>query len=209
MNKKTLLLLAICGLVTLMVLVICVSWFVNRRVSVRAYDTQPVTGTVYTIVNRHSNEFLEVYNDVRQDSAFVDQRSANGCACQYWAFCSVDSSLQSNAFYLYNVGTSGEGTNYVLHVPYASTIPQMILEQYHQVSGDLSEEWQITIAQDNGQSNGYVYLQNVNSHLVADDYLFSKDDMSAVIQWSFNVGGTDNQQWQLRPVPGASPFACP
>ena len=74
----------------------------------------------------------------------------------------------------------------------------MILEQYHQVRGDLSEEWQVIVAQD----KGYVYLQNVNSHLIADDYLFSSNDMSAVIQWIFNGKGTDNQQWQLRPVPG-------
>ncbi len=204
MKKITLSLLAICGLVTLVVLATCASWFVDRG-HVRAYDTRPVTGTVYHIVNRHSNKFLEVYNGVRQDDALVDQYHANGCTCQNWAFCLANSSMQPNAFYLYNVGTSGGETTYVLHVPYASIAPQMILEQYHQVRGDLSEEWQVIVAQD----KGYVYLQNVNSHLIADDYLFSSNDMSAVIQWIFNGKGTDNQQWQLRPVPGASPFTCP
>jgi hypothetical protein len=211
MEKRTLPLLVICGLVVLVALVTSASLLIGR-VHARAYDTQPAAGTVYHIVNRNSNKLLEVYNGIQQDTALVDQHSATGCTCQNWAFCVANSSTQPNAFYLYNVGTSGGGTHYVLHVPYSATVLGVILEQYHQASGDPSEEWQVIAAQDNGQDNGYVYLQNVNSHLVADDYLFSGYDMSAVEQWSYNGGqnvGYNNQQWQLQPVSGASPFTCP
>ena len=161
----------------------------------------PRSGEIYTIVNHNSNKLLEVANG-QWNGAGVAQSSSTGCACQNWAFCSINDPNYSGLFYLYNMDASPgprASNDQVLGVADSSPEYQIGLEQFMPALKP-SLYWLLQPT-----SDGYYNLVNARDKAYADVFLGSPYDLAAVmLYWQ---DGKADEEWQLSDM--GKPFTCP
>ncbi len=150
----------------------------------------PTSSTTYELVNRNSNEVMDVTGQSTSDGGEVIQDTNNSASSQEWTLVAAST---SGYFNLVNVNSG-----LVLEVlggststpPSPSDATQ--LDQWSQNGGE-NQQWQFVSTGD-----GYYTLVNLNSQQLADVQYASTNDGAPVIQWPGN--GNYNQEWQLVPV---------
>ncbi len=180
MKKGRMFFLPICGLALTLVL----TSFVSSPA--RADATRFILPQVYHIVNRNSGKLLEVYNNVRQNGALVDQWETSGCQCQQWRFIIANpSSGPKWIYYIKNIGT---GKN--LDVNQFSAAQGVQLQVWN-FNGGTNQQWTINKT----ASRGYATIKNVGNQLVLGVSSERTDDGAPVVQWGDT--GVFDQQWTL------------
>jgi len=140
---------------------------------------QPVAGTNYRIVNRHSGKPLAIAGDATDDGALAVQRTGGGA---------------------WTVNNAPGGAATLVYVPtgkaldvngYATTLGLQL--QQWTPSGGTNQQWYLRPTGD-----GYFTIISHDSGLAADDYGWDTSDGAKVAQYTAGTGA--NQQWQLVPA---------
>ena len=139
-----------------------------------------ISGGVYKLTHKGTNQCLEVVDNSSQSGANVHQNTDSGSDSQRWVI-----TLESDGYYK----LTHKGTNQCLEVNNGSSQPEANVQQGADTGND-AQHWKLETMTD-----GYFKIthKGTNQCLAADQN--SNDPLSNVIQYTDN--GNDGQRWEL------------
>ena len=200
-EKGTLPLLPICGLIMLMAF----TTFVSSPVQAADTNTTttPIPGHFYLIKNIQTSQYINLQHDflfwkllqdffLPKDGVLVDQDPLDGCPCQIWLLVPASQGVE----------IINSISNKCLDVNQHSHVYGLQLEQWD-CNGGTNQQW---IISPSPGSLGTIITNVSNGLVLSSNHGLKKLD-NPIIQWGFN--GTNDQQWIFECVNNdGSPTTC-
>ncbi|PUU71177.1 T9SS C-terminal target domain-containing protein [Flavobacterium sp. WLB] len=140
-----------------------------------------VSGGVYRLIHKGTNQSLDVSDGSTQQGANVQQYTSNETDAQRWVI-----TKESDGFYK----LTHRGTNQVLDVDNNSSQPGANVQQWSDLGTD-AQRWKIEL-----MSDGYFKLTHKNTNLCLDVVNNLAEPGTNVHQWTDN--NNDAQRWKLQ-----------
>jgi hypothetical protein len=142
-----------------------------------------VSGGIYKLTHKDTNQCLEVADNSNQSSANVQQNTDSGNDSQRWVI-----TLESDGFYK----LTHKGTNQCLEVNNGSNQPEANVQQGAD-NGNETQRWSLETMTD-----GYFKITHKETNQCLDIDKNSNAPLANVIQYTDN--GNDGQRWKLELV---------
>ncbi|WP_165828823.1 RICIN domain-containing protein [Flavobacterium sp. HTF] len=157
---------------------------VAPRIPDQSCPTQSiVSGGIYKLTHKGTNQCLDVFNNSNQPGANVQQSTDNGSDAQRWVV-----TLEADGFYK----LTHKGTNQCLDVFQNSSVQGANVQQSTD-SGNNAQRWKIEI-----MSDGYAKLTHKGTNQCLDVDNNSSQSGANVQQWTDNPNANnDAQRWKL------------
>lgn len=140
-----------------------------------------VSGGIYKLTHKGTNQSLEVANNSNQPGANVQQNTDNGTDSQRWVI-----TLESNGFYK----LTHKGTTQALEVENNSNLPEANVQQGTNATGNDSQYWNFE-----RMTDGYYKLTHKGTNQCLEVDQNSSAPLANVRQNTDN--GSDGQRWKL------------